>query len=254
MRLIIALLFFVPSIVVGIFDVKKRKLEGLKKLTTFLIYLYFGISWCLIIFAPNIWVAMFLFLQWLVIIGFFNIKTNLFTGYILMIVGFIGMILSLLNILNFNIKSPWILWTLLGVSIYFIPLLAYFDRKRKIIRKIKHCTEEVDAKIIKIYKGSAEDNHYHLIYVPKFEFKLNDKTYKFMDSTEIYFKNKNLYSVGDSVKLFVSPNPKIDNPNGCDDVFFPNSYREHCYKRNTIIFYAVTLLVFLLIIILRAYA
>ena len=193
-------------------------------------------------------VSVLIFLQLILIFSVISLiyKQHLFLMLDLLIISIIGMILCFCHILN--IEYSKLLYVILGIGTYLLPLLAYFDRRSYIAKKIQRCTEEVDAKIIKVYKGREKK---HLVYVPKLEFKLNDKIYKFMDSTEIYFRYKEQCEVGNIIKLFVCPNPKIHSPNGCDDVFLPNSYKEYSYSFTIFIFYILTLLMFLLIIFLN---
>lgn len=242
-----AILFLIFSIIFGVYDIKKRKKEGVK---AFLITLYFGISMSLfcIFIAINEAVSILIFLHLILIFSIVSIKHK---KYLLMmlclaIISIIGIILCLYHILN--LKYSELLYAILGIGIYLLPLLSYFDRKIYIVNKIQRCTEEVDAKIIKVYKGIEGR---HTVYIPKFEFKLNGKIYKFVDSTEIYFSNKEQCQVGDIIKLFVSLNPNLDSPNCHEDVFLPNPYKENSFRSNIIILYIFTLFLFFLIIFLN---
>lgn len=242
-----AILFLIFSIIFGVYDIKKRKIEGIK---AFPIYLYFGISMSLfcIFIAINKVVSILIFLHLLLIgsICLIKHKQHLLVMLCLMLISTIGIILCFCNLLN--LKYSKLFYVILGIGVYLLPLLIYFDRKIYIANKIQRCTEEVDAKIINVYKG-VEGRH--TVYVPKLEFELNGKMYKFIEGTEIYFRNKEQCQVGDIIKLFVSPNPKLDSPNGHNDVFFPNSYKENIIRFNIILFYISTLLLFFLSIFLN---
>lgn len=248
MFFIFAIMFLVFSIIVSIFDVKKRKLEGFKMITAVSIYLYFGISMslCCVFATINSLISTLIFLQLILVLCLILLKDKKekLTLIDIIIVVIIGMFICFCHISNLEYSK--LLYLALGIGIYLLPILLYFDRKKLIVRKIKHCTEEVDAKVIKVYKGRAQR---HIVYVPKLEFELNNKTYKVMDSTEIYFRNKKLCEIGNTIKLFVHPNPKINSTNGQEDIYLPNSYKEYIHNFNTIIFYASTLLIFLLIVI-----
>lgn len=60
---IFAIIFLAVSIIISIFDVKKRKLEGLERIKTISLYLYFGISMSLfsIFVAINALVSILIF-------------------------------------------------------------------------------------------------------------------------------------------------------------------------------------------------
>ena len=244
--IIVAIIFLVFSIVVGILDVKNRKLEGFEKIMVFLFYVYFGISMGLFVMfmVINAKVSILIFLHLMVIVTIISLKykKHIFIMLDLLIMSIIGILLCIYD--TSSLEYSKLLYIILGIGIYVLPILSYYDRRDIIVSKIKRCTEEVDAKIIKVYKARRA-------YIPKFEFELNNKKYKFMDSTEIYFRKKEQCEIGNIIKLFVSPNPKIDGSNGCEDVFLPNPYKEYVYQFRIMAFYISTLLIFLLIIFLK---
>ncbi len=239
-------IFIILSIIIGILDVKKRKLIGREKLKTIFYYLYFGISMGAFFFfmTVNALLSIIIFLHLLFIVIIFDIKSNGASAINidLLIICIIGISLSMMGTLKIKINNLWYAFLILGI--YLLPMLGYISRRNKIIKKMKRCTQEVDAKIIKIYKGSLENGHRgRVIYVPKFEFMLNEKKYNCMNSSEIYFENKSEHKVGDTVKLFIDSNIENHLNSIYDDyIFLPNMQREEIFRRNVIFFYIVTIL------------
>lgn len=248
---IFSIIFIVFSIFFAFADIEKRKLVGFKKIITFLIYLFFGISMASIFVFLNInWVvSILIFLILFLICIISSIKNNGIdiTSLDLLILIIVGIICCICGLMNIHISD--ILWIILGIGIYLIPGLGEFSGKKNLIKKMKRCTREVDAKITDVYKGTTKGNVKFSIYVPKLEFILDGKKYEFMDSSSIYSRKK--FKVGDSIKLFVKPdNPQINGPNGCDDVFWPGNLPKSRVDLSVIIFYVSSILIFLLVMYL----
>ncbi len=237
-------------------QIKEQELKGLEKIKVILISLYFGIMFNLLIFTPSILMIMFFFSTVLLIFGISNLKENkyIYSAYSFIFQGIILLLIIILGILNIDISRNLFitLLILIGILFYLTPYLGYLDEKKELITKIEQCINEVDAKIIKIQKGY--DKETGTVYIPKLEFKINNKTHKFMDSSYIYFKDKKLYSVGDTIKILVCSNPK-NNHYGRYDVLIPtfDFNKETKYEKNIKFFYKITIILFLLIIILRKY-
>ena len=129
-----------------------------------------------------------------------------------------------------------------------LPALGYFNRRYYVAEKMKRCTKEIDATIIKVTKSLDDGKYPHRIYIPTFRFYLDGKDHIFMDSKEIYSYKK--FIVGSKVKLFVNPNGvKFDYPNGSDDIFFPISQNERNYVFAIYCWYIITIIVFLIIVL-----
>ena len=160
MNYIFAILFIIFSIYFGLRDIKERNLNFKQKLKTFLFYLYFGISMSLFSCFITIekYISILIFLHLLFIFSIISIikRKNIYSCIVLLLVLTIGIILIILNYLNLKIHT--LLWISLGLSIYFLPVATYLDRKISILRKIKICTTEIEAKIIKVYKSTYNYN------------------------------------------------------------------------------------------------
>lgn len=250
-----AILFFIAPIVVGIFDIKNRELKGIDKLKTFFIYLYFGVtlsSFVLFIFI-NKFVSLVIILQAFMIFAISMIitKKEMIVGFNLLILSIVGMIISICKIIN--VQYSIALYVILGIGIYLLPLCCYLSRRNMIVKKIKTCTQEVEAKIIKVVDGYIDRGiGTKKVYIPQFEFMFNDKKYKFRNSSEFYFREK--INVGDTVRLFINPNnpniPKHDNGN-CEDIFLPDSYKEYQFAWAIKLFYILVSSMLALVIILN---
>ena len=151
--------------------------------------------------------------------------------------------------LMFNWLKMCIRDRFIGVCAYLLPALGYFNRRYYVAEKMKRCTKEIDATIIKVIKSLDDGEFPHsTIYIPIFQFYLDGKEHTFMDSKEIYSYKK--FIVGSKVKLFVNPNGvKFDYPNGSDDIFFPISQNERNYIFVIFFGYVSTIIIFLIIIL-----
>jgi hypothetical protein len=248
-----AFLFLVFSIVVSIGDIKKRKLVGIKKIITILLYLFFGISLSLMSIFINInWIISILIFLLLFLICIISLIKNRGLDIIsldLLILIIVGIICCISGLSNVHINK--VLWIILGVGIYLMPGLGAFSGRSNIIKKMKRCTKEIDAKIIDVKKGRTSGEYSTLVYIPKMEFVMDGKVYEFMDTSSIYSSSKNTFKIGDSIKLLVNPdNFEVNGPNGCDDVFWPGSLPSKWSNLPVIMFYVFTILIFLFVMFL----
>ena len=240
-----AILFLIASIVAGIFDIKNRELKGIDKLKSFFVCLYFGLTLSMfVLFIPiNKFVSLVIILQAFMIFAISMIITRkeVIVGFDLLVLTIVGMIISICKIINVQYSSA--LYVILAIGIYLFPMCCYLSRRNMIVKKIKTCTQEVEAKIIKVVEGYyGNGTRVKKVYIPQFEFMFNDKKYKFMNSSEIYFREE--INVGDTVTLFINPNnpniPKHDNGN-CEDIFLPDSYKEYQFACAIKLFYILDL-------------
>ncbi len=250
MNYIFAILFIIFSIYFGLRDIKERNLNFKQKLKTFLFYLYFGISMslfsCFITIEKYISILIFLHLLFIFYIISIIKRKNIYSCIVLLLVLTIGIILIILNYLNLKIHT--LLWISLGLSIYFLPVATYLDRKISILRKIKICTTEIEAKIIKVYKSTY---NYRKIYIPKFEFYINEKKYNYMNSSEIFSYSK--LETGKTVKLFINTNVVLNKTNIDENVLLPNSYYHISMLSGIILFYVITTIIFVLLLFLMLF-
>ena len=247
------ILFIVFAITFGIKDIKHRKLVGIKKIITFLIYLFFGLSMALMMIFVNInWViSILIFLVLFLVCIISSIKNNGLDiiNLDLLVLIIVGIVCCLCGFMNISINN--ILWVVLGIGIYILPGLGYFSGKMNLIKKMKRCIKEVDAKIIDVKKGRIGRNHSVSVYIPVFEFILDGKKYEVMDTSSIYSSSRKRFKIGNDEKLFVNPNnPQINGPNGCDDVFWPGNLPSKGSTIPIIMFYVSTILTFLLVMYL----
>lgn len=251
---IFAIIFIVVSIMVSILDVKKRKLVGFKKIITVCVYLYFGIMMALfcILISINSMIGLLIFIHLVLIVLLFNLKDkkNILTLVALIIICISSIILIINNLIKVNLYNDYIIY-LIFICVYFIPALAYIDRRKYIVNKIKTCTKEIDATIIKVtksYEYSSSTFHSPVpIYIPTFEFYLDDKKHTFKDTNHIYSRRK--FIVGSKVKLFINPNGvKFNYPDGSDDIFFPISEHDRSLTFVVYFWYILSIILFLIII------
>ena len=132
-------IFIILSIIIGILDVKKRKLIGREKLKTIFYYLYFGISMGAFFFfmTVNALLSIIIFLHLLFIVIIFDIKSNGASAINidLLIICIIGISLSMMGTLKIKINNLWYAFLILGI--YLLPMLGYISRRNKIIKKMK---------------------------------------------------------------------------------------------------------------------
>lgn len=248
----IIFIFLGGSILVCIFDIKKRKLVGIKKIITIIAYLYFGIMMTLFFLftAINSMISILIFMHFVVIAVLFNFKKRKSMLMIdILVIAIASIIFAILNLLKITLFNNYLL-LFIGVCAYLLPALGYFNRRYYVAEKMKRCTKEIDATIIKVTKSLNDGGGFphRIIYIPTFRFYLDGKDHIFMDSEEIYSYKK--FIVGSKVKLFVNPNGvKFDYPNGSDDIFFPISQNERNYVFAIYFWYVSTIIVFLIIIL-----
>ena len=249
--ILIILMFLGGSILVCIFDIKKRKLVGIKKIITIFAYLYFGIMMTLFFLftAINSMISILIFMHFVVIAVLFNFKKRKSMLMIdILVIAIASIIFAILNLLKITLFNNYLL-LFIGVCAYLLPALGYFNRRYYVAEKMKRCTKEIDATITKVIK-SLDDGEfpYRTIYIPIFQFYLDGKEHTFMDSKEIYSYKK--FIVGSKVKLFINPNGiKYNYPNGSDDIFFPISQNERNYIFAVFFWYVSTIIIFLIIVL-----
>ena len=247
MNYVFSILCIIGSILISILDIKKRELKGFEKIKVITIYSYFGISMAImgILLTYNVLLSALIFLHLIIIFAILNIiyKSNILVSICLLVAGITGFIMTYCYYRNINFHI--ILAIICGVSIYVLPGCAYIERRNAFIKKVKLCKTELDAKVIKVYKSKI---NYRKIYIPQFEFYVDNKKYSYMDSNTIY--SYSVLEEGESVKLFVNTN-NLTKSNIIDNVFLPNSYYHNEYNRNTLLFYIVTTLLFLIVVYLR---
>lgn len=246
----IILIFLGGSILVCIFDIKKRKLVGIKKIITIIAYLYFGIMMTLFFLftAINSMISILIFMHFVVIAVLFNFKKRKSMLMIdILVIAIASIIFAILNLLKITLFNNYLL-LFIGICAYLLPALGYFSRSYYVVEKMKRCTKEIDATIIKVTKSLDDGEFPRIIYIPTFQFYLDGKEHVFMDSKEIYSYKK--FIVGSKVKLFINPNGvKFDYPNGSDDIFFPISQNERRYVFAIYCWYIITIIVFLIIVL-----
>lgn len=159
--------------------------------------------------------------------------------YDLIVVSILIFILGIYDLFQLDLGESYIL-AILIVLLFLLPGLGYIERRKNIANKIKNCTQEVEATILKVHKSSVSS--IVPIYIPKLEFTFNNKKYKIMESSEIYSRSP--FSVGDKLKLFINPS----NPS---DVFLPNPRREQFFHLAVYSWYIITIIVGIIILYFR---
>ncbi len=254
------ILFFIVYSLMGILILKNKfKIEkdlSLKeKFKTIFITLYFGIF---IILFPwialfNLTLAILIFLHLVLIILITNIKKKRnFSIFPLLFVTILGIYMCICNLLSIKINT--IIYYILFLGIYIIPGLSFYDNRKNIIHKIKTCTEEVDAKVIKVIKGYNQTYHMKKVYIPLLEINYNGKKYTYMDSNIVYSYNEN--EVRNINKAFINPNfLNTNNILDSDNILIPSpNFEDFEEKRNgVILFYVSTLIIFIIVIILNIF-
>ena len=247
----IILIFLGGSIVLCKLDIKKRNLKGSKKVIAIISYLYFGSMMTLFFWfaAINYLISILIFMHLVMIIMLFNLKERKSILMIdILVITILSIIFCILNLLKVTSYNNYLL-LFIGICIYLLPALGYFDRRYYLTEKMKRCTKEIDATIIKVTKSYDDGEYPHRkIYIPTFLFYLDGKEYTFIDSKEIYSYKK--FIVGSKVKLFVNPNGiKFNHPNGSDDIFFPISQNERNNVFAMYVWYIITIIVLLIIVL-----
>ena len=119
----------------------------------------------------------------------------------------------------------------------------------KIYKKSKFiCNKFISIKIrLNLFRKYLSIHSPVPIYIPTFEFYLDDKKHTFKDTNHIYSRRK--FIVGSKVKLFINPNGvKFNYPDGSDDIFFPISEHDRSLTFVVYFWYILSIILFLIII------
>lgn len=157
----IILIFLGGSIVLCKLDIKKRNLKGSKKVIAIISYLYFGSMMTLFFWfaAINYLISILIFMHLVMIIMLFNLKERKSILMIdILVITILSIIFCILNLLKVTSYNNYLL-LFIGICIYLLPALGYFDRRYYLTEKMKRCTKEIDATIIKVTK-SYDDGEY----------------------------------------------------------------------------------------------
>lgn len=243
MNYIIGFIFVLVCIVCYLLQRRKQKLTGWKSIKIGLIYLYFGIMtgafFCCITINHTISILIFSHLFLIGMISAAKEKKHSLLVYDLIVVSILIFILGIYDLFQLDLGESYIPAILIAL-LFLLPGLGYIERRKNIANKIKNCTQEVEATILKVHKSSVSS--IVPIYIPKLEFTFNNKKYKIMESSEIYSRSP--FSVGDKLKLFINPS----NPS---DVFLPNPRREQFFHLAVYSWYIITIIVGIIILYFR---
>lgn len=244
-----AILFILFSIYLAVKTIKEKKLSRFSALKTILVYLFFGICMALFCIFIDInfvvSIIIFLCLSWICIIcSMIDSKKLSFVTFDLLICTICIIFLLILpvpeNIFELSYFSMFLLFLVL--SLYLLPLLSCFDKKRDVLKKISCCTYEVNALVVDVIYYKKRN-----IYIPKFEFEFNGKKYKYSDSERVYFSEE--IKNGDIIPLLINPEAKKFGKNS-SSVFFPGKEIDEFIGFREKVWYVVTTLIFLLIFVL----
>ena len=187
MNYIIGFIFVLVCIVCYLLQRRKQKLTGWKSIKIGLIYLYFGIMtgafFCCITINHTISILIFSHLFLIGMISAAKEKKHSLLVYDLIVVSILIFILGIYDLFQLDLGESYILAILIAL-LFLLPGLGYIERRKNIANKIKNCTQEVEATILKVHKSSVSS--IVPIYIPKLEFTFNNKKYKIMKSSEIY--------------------------------------------------------------------
>ncbi len=245
MNYIAGAIFLIVSIICYLLQKKKEHLTGWKSIKVCFIYLYFGImmgAFCC--FATINHTVSILIFSHLFLIGMISAakeKKHSLLVYDLIVVCILIFILAIYDLFQLDLGKSYILGILIAL-LFLLPGLGYIERRKDIANKIKNCTQEVEATILKVHKSSVSS--VVPIYIPKLEFTFNNKKYKIMESSEIF--SRSLLSVGDKLKLFINPN----NPN---DVFLPDPRKEQFVHFAVYSWYIITIAIGIFVLYLRIF-
>ena len=238
-----AIIFVLFAIYFGLKNIKEESLRGISAIKTFLIYIFFGISMALFCIFINInyivSIVIFLCLSWIIIISSM-IDSRKFSLVVCdLFICTISIIFLLVFPISDNIRELWIFILLL--SLYLLPILSCFDKKRDLIKKINKCTYEVDAIVKEVFYYKKRN-----IYIPKLEFEFNGKKYKYTDNDTLCFSDE--IKKGDTIPLLINPSGKSFSKNS-NNVFFPGNEINNFISLSVKIWYVLTFLIFILILI-----
>lgn len=208
------ILFIIFAIVFWLIDIKERELFGIEILTTFLIYMFFGVSMSLFIFfIPNnpLYSVIIILILFSICMISSLIRELSYVSIVVLLCSLAGLVMCFQYILNLNVS--YFLWWPIGMGCYLLPLLGCLDRKISVIKKIDKCNYEINATVIKVIYRKKKN-----IYIPRLEFDYNGKTYRYMNADYLVFNEE--IKVGDVIPLFIDPYSKKFNKNS-DSVFFP---------------------------------
>lgn len=245
MNYIAGAIFLIVCIICYSAQKKQQNLTGWKNIKTCLIYLYFGIMmgafFCFVTINHTVSILIFSHLFLVGMISAVKEKKYSLLVYDLIIVSILIFILGIYDLFQLDFGKSYILGILIAL-LFLLPGLGYIERRKYIANKIKNCTQEVEATILKVYKSST--SQVVPIYIPKLEFTFNNKKYKIMETSEIYSRSP--FTAGDKLKLFINPN----NPN---DVFLPDPRREQFFHFGVYSWYILTIITGIIILYLRIF-
>ena len=243
MNYIIGFIFVIVCVVCYLLQRRKQKLTEWKSIKVGLIYLYFGIMmgtfFCFMTINHTVSILIFSHLFLIGMISAAKEKKHSLLVYDLIVVSILIFILGIYDLFQLDLGESYILAILIAL-LFLLPGLGYIERRKNIANKIKNCTQEVEATILKVHKSSVSS--IVPIYIPKLEFTFNNKKYKIMESSEIYSRSP--FSVGDKLKLFI-------NPSNHSDVFLPNPRREQFFHLAVYSWYIITIIVGIIILYFR---
>ncbi len=163
MNYIIGFIFVLVCIVCYLLQRRKQKLTGWKSIKIGLIYLYFGIMtgafFCCITINHTISILIFSHLFLIGMISAAKEKKHSLLVYDLIVVSILIFILGIYDLFQLDLGESYIL-AILIVLLFLLPGLGYIERRNYIANKIKNCTQEVEATILKVHKSALFHSTY----------------------------------------------------------------------------------------------
>lgn len=163
MNYIAAAIFLIVCIICYSAQKKQQQLTGWKSIKVGLIYLYFGIMtgafFCCITINHTISILIFSHLFLIGMISAAKEKKHSLLVYDLIVVSILIFILGIYDLFQLDLGESYIL-AILIVLLFLLPGLGYIERRNYIANKIKNCTQEVEATILKVHKSSLFHSTY----------------------------------------------------------------------------------------------